>query len=91
MLLYRERVSRLQEDTHPALTGGASFEDNCFWYAQETLVAQGRRIPGDMFHLWHPSARDPDSDAFKRNEARNDLFSAAYGNPEAMRELMAQI
>lgn len=69
---------------------GWGSEDNAFWYKLETLVAQGRRIPGDMFHLWHPSARDPDDELFKRNEARCEQYGAAYGNPEAMRELMTQ-
>lgn len=77
-----------QEDSRPALTGGASFEDNGFWYAQETLVAKGRRVAGDMFHLWHPTARDPDDYYFKQNEIRNDLFGQAYGNPDKMRALI---
>lgn len=79
-----------QEVIHPALTGGVSFEDNCFWYAQETLVAQGRRLAGEMFHLWHPTARNPDDEGYKRNEVRNELFGAAYGNRETMSLLINQ-
>lgn len=67
---------------------GWGFEDNCFWYALETLVAQGRRLKGDMFHLWHPSARNPDDPLFKMNERRNELFGNAYGKPDEMRALI---
>jgi Glycosyl transferase family 2. len=73
---------------YPRGFDGWGFEDNCFWYAQETLVAHGRRLEGDLYHLWHPSARDPETDAYKRNEIRNELFGAAYGKPDEMRALI---
>ena len=73
---------------YPPGFDGWGFEDNCFWYALETLVAQGRRLEGDMWHLWHLSARDPESPQFKHNERLNELFGNAYGKPDEMRRLI---
>lgn len=64
-------------------------EDNAFWYKVSTLVAPGRRLDGEMFHLWHPSARNPDSVEYQLNEARCNEYGAADGDPEKMRELIA--
>lgn len=73
----------------PSEFAGWGNEDNAFWYKQETLIAQGRRLPGEMFHLWHPSARDPESVEYQLNELRCNEYGAACGNPEKMRELIA--
>lgn len=64
-------------------------EDCAFWYKMETFVAQGRRLPGDMFHLWHPTARDADTESFRVNMARMEQYGEANLNPEKMRELIA--
>jgi hypothetical protein len=63
-------------------------EDCAFWYKMETFVAQGRRLEGDMFHLWHPTARDENSDRFKVNMNRMNQYGEANLNPEKMRELI---
>lgn len=64
-------------------------EDCAFWYTMETFVAQGRRLAGDMFHLWHPTARDENADSFRVNIARMEEYGEANLNPEKMRELIA--
>lgn len=63
-------------------------EDNAFWYLTETFLATGRRLEGDMFHLWHPTARDENSDWFRINMARQEQYGEANLNPEAMRRLL---
>lgn len=70
---------------------GWGFEDNAWWYALETLVAQGRRLGGNIYHMWHPTARKPESPEFQANEALCNEFGAAYGKPEEMKSLLERL
>lgn len=63
-------------------------EDCAFWYKTETFLATGRRLEGDMYHLWHPTARDADSESFKRNMKRQELYGQANLKPDEMRALI---
>lgn len=63
-------------------------EDCAFWYKTETFIATGRRLPGEMFHLWHPTARDETAETFRVNMARQHEYGEANLNPEKMRELI---
>ena len=73
----------------PKEFAGWGGEDNAFWYKLETFVAQGRRLEGDMWHLWHPTARDENSDYFRINMARQQEYGEANLNPEKMKELIS--
>jgi hypothetical protein len=72
-------------------TEGWGYEDVCFMLAAETL-GRVRRLVGDLTHLWHPVAKEKAQAIRSRtmNRPRSDLYRAAYRNPEAMRQLIAE-
>lgn len=61
-------------DEHFAGWGG---EDNAFWKAATLLGGEPRRIPGNAYHLWHPSAADKRSATYQANLARWKRYAAA--------------
>jgi len=73
----------------PAEFEGWGGEDCAFWYKTETFLAQGRRLEGDMWHLWHLSARNPDDPTFERNMRQQELYGQANLKPDEMRRLIA--
>jgi hypothetical protein len=72
----------------PREFAGWGGEDCAFWYKTETFLATGRRLEGDLYHLWHPTARDETSDHFRVNMARQDQYGQANLKPERMKELI---
>jgi len=72
---------------------GWGWEDVAFKHATETLSGQRtRRIPGTLWHLWHPVARDSHrgSRTLRANQLRHRMYRAANGSPDAMRQLVAR-
>lgn len=69
---------------------GWGFEDRCFKIALETLCGPELRIPGPLWHLWHP---EPEEQRFRQPHIghNRDLYAdygAAKGYPEKMRALV---
>lgn len=87
------RATHEQAGGHPGFRGWG-MEDVAFFLAAETLVAPMRRVPGPVFHLWHPtgteaSYRDPA--AMAANVALLDRYGAAEGDPVAMGALIGEL
>ena len=71
---------------------GWGFEDVAFGEAASTLVAEHRRVPGDLLHLWHPvdPTNVPDSPGYEGNRLLWGRYvEAAATGPDAMAELIA--
>lgn len=70
---------------------GWGFEDTAFAHACETLGAPLQKLDGDCWHLWHPTAPEGRRDApsYQANRARREQYSAAVGDPVAIRVLLA--
>lgn len=68
---------------------GWGFEDNAFASACVTFGGPYNRLPGEVWHLWHPTAKAEalGSPTFVANKARAALYHDAIGNPIRMREL----
>lgn len=61
---------------------GWGFEDRAFALALEGLLGPASRIPGPLYHLWHPA---PEEECFGQpnlvgNRALYDQYLAQYGN-----------
>lgn len=88
-------VSRTTWDTvagfDPRFVGWGS-EDCAFERACRTLTAETRRIPGPVWHLWHPT--DPTNDrstpTLQANRALDRRYQAAELDPTAMAALIAE-
>jgi hypothetical protein len=69
---------------------GWGYEDTAFAAACETF---GRiiRMPGEVWHLWHPTAREGKrgTPSWSLNSARGQAYRTAIGNAAAIRELQA--
>lgn len=68
------------------------WEDTSFATALETLCGPVTRIPGPLFHLWHPSIQ---TDQFahphlEHNRALHNRYLQAAHNMEKMRALVAE-
>lgn len=70
---------------------GWGYEDTAFAAAAETFGGS-IRLPGDVWHLWHPTAREgkPGTPAWSINAAKGQRYRAAIGNPDAIRALQAE-
>jgi len=71
---------------------GWGFEDNAFAAACQTFSGQPPlKLPGELWHLWHPTAREGKRGTFthQRNKLRADLYLRARGDVEATRRLQA--
>lgn len=69
---------------------GWGFEDNAYACAAVTMSGLPiHRVPGDLFHLWHPTAPEGKrgTPSHARNKARAALYHAAIGDPDAIRRL----
>ncbi|QXC59333.1 hypothetical protein KSP35_13065 [Aquihabitans sp. G128] len=60
-------------------------EDFALRHALETFGGGMHRIPGPVWHLWHPGAPHDADDVFPGRQA---LYADAAGNPVAMRRLV---
>lgn len=70
---------------------GWGFEDNAFAAACETYGAPLERIPGELWHLWHPTAPEgrKGTPSYTANRRRRDLYDAALGDRATMARLIA--
>jgi hypothetical protein len=69
---------------------GWGYEDTAFAAACETFGGVVR-MPGEVWHLWHPTAREGKrgTPSWALNSARGQAYRAAIGNPAAIRALQA--
>lgn len=70
---------------------GWGFEDTAFAAAAMTFGGI-RRLPGEVWHLWHPTAKEGKrgTESWSRNSAKGQRYRAAIGNPDAIRALQAE-
>jgi hypothetical protein len=70
---------------------GWGWEDIAFRCAAETLGGGLDRIPGVVWHLWHPTSPENNKQlpAYQANEQRGRAFHVALGNRDAIRKLLA--
>jgi hypothetical protein len=70
---------------------GWGFEDNAFAAAAETF-AGSIRMPGEFWHLWHPTAHEgrPGTPTWDVNSAKGKRYIAATGDKAAIRALQAE-
>jgi hypothetical protein len=69
---------------------GWGFEDTATRVAADALLGPTVRHDGTIYHLWHPTARNPASPLFKANEALMRRYAEAEGNPDAVRAIVAE-
>lgn len=70
---------------------GWGFEDASFYHACEALVGI-ERFEGPCWHLWHSRSpeKNPDFEAYQRNEALGARYKAARRDPETMRAILRE-
>jgi hypothetical protein len=66
------------------------FEDTAFRVCADAILGPTIKHPGEIVHLWHPSAVGHGTDNHRRNAERHRLYEAAEGNPDAVRALLAE-
>lgn len=68
---------------------GWGFEDNAFAAACVTFGGPYERMPGEVWHLYHPTAKRErlGSSSFAVNKARSARYHAAIGYPEQIRRI----
>lgn len=71
---------------------GWGYEDTAFAAAAQTFGDGYQRMPGEVWHLWHPTAREgrPGTETWSRNSAKGQRYRAAIGDREAIRALQAE-
>lgn len=71
---------------------GWGFEDTAFAIACETFGGSSlHKIDGELWHLYHPTAPEGkrSTPSYQSNRARREAYSAALGDPDAIRRLQA--
>lgn len=70
---------------------GWGYEDTAFAAACETFGGT-LRILGELWHLWHPTAREgkPGTPVWQLNAARGQRYRAAIGQPDVIRAIRAE-
>ena len=69
---------------------GWGFEDVAFASACETLGGNAVRVPGPVWHLWHPPSTDP-THARMANRDRLDLYLEVHGDRQRMSDLIGRL
>lgn len=71
---------------------GWGYEDTAFDAAARTFGDGTLRLRGEVWHLWHPTAREgkPGSPEWRLNSTRGARYRAAAGDREAIRALQAE-
>lgn len=71
---------------------GWGYEDTAFAAAAETFGEGSIRIPGEVWHFWHPTAKEgrPGTETWSRNSAKGQRYRAAIGDRAAIRALQAE-
>lgn len=70
---------------------GWGYDDIAFWCACSALAGY-ERVPGTIYHLWHPRTRadNEESPEFPRNQVLGNRYLAAKNDPAAMRGILAE-
>jgi hypothetical protein len=70
---------------------GWGYEDTAFAAACETFGGV-IRMPGEVWHLWHPTAREGKrgTRSWSHNSTKGQRYRTAIGNPDAIRALQAE-
>lgn len=68
---------------------GWGYEDTAFAAACQTFGGDIVRMDGEVWHLWHPTAREGKrgTTSWSLNAARGQRYRAAIGDPDAIRAL----
>ncbi len=69
---------------------GWGYEDVAFATACETLGGTAVRVPGPVWHLWHPPSTDPKV-AREANLDRVNLYLNAFGDSQQMRDVITRL
>lgn len=71
---------------------GWGYEDTAFAAAAATFGHGDIRLPGEVWHLWHPTAKEGKrgTETHMRNSAKGQRYRAAIGNPDAIRALQSE-
>lgn len=71
---------------------GWGYDDIALWCACSAIGGGFQRVPGMMFHLWHPRDRadNEESPEFPANQVLGNRYLAAKGNRAAMLEILAE-
>jgi len=69
---------------------GWGYEDVAFASACETLGGNAVRVPGPVWHLWHPPSTDP-THARLANLNRLNLYLEAHGDRTGMESLLDRL
>lgn len=71
---------------------GWGYEDTAFAAAADTFGKGHIRLPGEVWHFWHPTAREgrPGTPTWSINSAKGQRYRAAIGNVAAIRALQAE-
>lgn len=71
---------------------GWGWEDRAFYEAAITMggIDRAPRLPGDLWHLWHPKSaeKDPTAEPYRRGRALRDRYVEASGDPDAMARIL---
>lgn len=70
----------------PTFTGWGC-EDQAFAVAADTIVGEHVRLPGPLWHLYHPPGRRKQDPTFRANRARLRRYRRAAGDPARIRRL----
>jgi hypothetical protein len=81
--------TRSAASTSPSAAG--DYEDTAFAAAAETFAGIVR-MPGEVWHLWHPTATEGKrgTESWSRNSAKGQRYRAAIGDRDAIRALQAE-
>lgn len=71
---------------------GWGFEDNSFQKALDTLCGPFSRVEGNVQHLWHEAPHESTwgQPNFRENQMLHQRYSRAYGDKDAMLELIKE-
>lgn len=71
---------------------GWGYEDSAAAAAFQTFGEGIVRMPGELWHLWHPTAKEgrPGTLTWSINSAKGQRYRAAIGNRDAIRALQAE-
>lgn len=66
------------------------FEDAAFSSAYSTLIGKREWVEAPAVHLWHPTCRNTRDPLFRKRWDYCREYERAFGNPEAMAELIGR-
>lgn len=71
---------------------GWGWEDQAFWAASWSMGGGFRRVPGTIYHLWHPRDRidNEENPNYRDNEILGRRYLAAKGNRSKTQQILAE-